>query len=374
MRRIKIGMVGGGQGSFIGAVHRIAARIDDRFDFVAGALSSDPARAVASAQDLGISPSRIYTNFIEMAHGEAQRIDGIEAVSIVTPNHLHAEAAIAFLEVGIHVICDKPLTVSSQEASRIKAAVDASNARFFITHNYTGYPLIREARHRVMAGHLGQIRLVQAEYAQDWLADSIEERGQKQASWRTDPKVTGGGGAIGDIGTHAYNLAHFVSGLQASELAADLSSFVSGRKVDDNAHIWLRYPNGARGQLWISQVAIGNENALSLRVYGTRGGLEWQQENPNILWFTRKGAPRQRITRASDGLSAEATGATRIPAGHPEGYLEGFATLYSDIADCLTDDAESHELPDIHDGLEGMFFIEACIASASENGAWQLLR
>ena len=374
MTRIKLGMVGGGHGSFIGAVHRIAARIDDRFELVAGALSSDPTRALASAQALEIDPSRTYVNFADMARSEAQRSGGIQAVSIVTPNHLHADAAIVFLEAGIHVICDKPLTVSSQEASRIKAALEVSNASFFLTHNYTGYPLIREARHRIMAGQLGEIRLVQAEYAQDWLADPIEESGQKQATWRTDPKFTGGGGAIVDIGTHAYNLVHFVTGLKANELAADLSSFASRREVDDNAHIWLRYPNGARGQLWISQVAIGNENALSLRVYGSNGGLEWQQENPNILWITPKGGPRQRITRGSDRLSADAIAATRIPAGHPEGYLEGFATLYSDIADCLIDNIENQALPGIYDGMEGMFFIEACIASSAENSTWQALR
>ena len=216
--------------------------------------------------------------------------------------------------------------------------------------------------------------MVQAEYAQAWLADPLEKSGQKQAAWRTDPKSTGGCGAIGDIGTHAYNLTRFVTGLQPNELAADLSSFVSGREVDDNAHIWLRYPNGARGQLWVSQVAIGNENALSLRVYGTNGGLEWQQENPNILWLTPKGGACQRITRASDGLSTEATAATRIPAGHPEGYLEGFATLYSNIADCLMGNTENDALPDIQDGLEGMFFIEACMASSAENGTWQSIR
>ena len=343
MRRVRLGMVGGGQGAFIGAVHRIAARIDDRYQLVAGALSSDPDRAAASAAELGIDPSRSYNSFAEMAKAEAARPDGIEAVSIVTPNHLHADAAIAFLDAGIHVICDKPLT---------------------------GYPLIREARDMIANGKLGKIRVVQAEYAQDWLAEPLETTGQKQASWRTDPKATGGGGAIGDIGTHAYNLVQYITGLEAQELAADLTSFVPGRAVDDNAHIWLRFKGGAKGQLWVSQVAVGNENALRLRIYGDKGGLEWEQENPNILWFTPLGGLRQRVTRGSGELSEAATAATRIPAGHPEGYLEAFATLYSDVADVLIHNKSADHLPNIVDGLDGMWFIEACIASSKNNGAW----
>ena len=370
MRRIKLGMVGGGQGAFIGAVHRIAARIDDRYQLVAGALSSDPGRAAASAAELGIDPSRSYSSFAEMAKAEAARPDGIEAVSIVTPNHLHADAAIAFLEAGIHVICDKPLTVSHAEGLRIKQILQQSSAQFFLTHNYTGYPLIREARDLISTGKLGKIRVVQAEYAQDWLAEPMETTGQKQASWRTDPKATGGGGAIGDIGTHAYNLVQYITGLEAQELAADLTSFGPGRAVDDNAHIWLRFKGGAKGQLWVSQVAVGNENALRLRIYGDKGGLEWEQENPNILWFTLLGGLRQRVTRGSGELSEAATAATRIPAGHPEGYLEAFATLYSDVADVLIHNKSADHLPNIVDGLDGMWFIEACIASSKNNGAW----
>ncbi|MGB1154087.1 MAG: Gfo/Idh/MocA family protein [Paracoccaceae bacterium] len=363
-------MVGGGQGAFIGAVHRIAARIDDRYQLVAGALSSDPDRAAASAAELGIDPSRSYNSFAEMAKAEAARPDGIEAVSIVTPNHLHADAAVAFLEAGIHVICDKPLSVSHAEGLRIKQSLQQSSAQFFLTHNYTGYPLIREARDMISTGKLGKIRVVQAEYAQDWLAEPLETTGQKQASWRTDPKATGGGGAIGDIGTHAYNLVQYITGLDAQELAADLTSFVPGRAVDDNAHIWLRFKGGAKGQLWVSQVAVGNENALRLRIYGDKGGLEWEQENPNILWFTPLGGLRQRVTRGSGELSEAATAATRIPAGHPEGYLEAFATLYSDVADVLIQNKSADHLPNIVDGLDGMWFIEACIASSKNNGAW----
>ena len=370
MRRVKLGMVGGGQGAFIGAVHRIAARIDDRYQLIAGALSSDPERAAESAAELGIAADRSYHSFEEMAKAEAARPDGIDAVSIVTPNHLHADAAVAFLDAGIHVICDKPLSISRAEGLRIKQCLQKSSAQFFLTHNYTGYPLIREARDMIANGKLGNIRVIQAEYAQDWLAEPLETTGQKQASWRTDPKATGGCGAIGDIGTHAYNLVHYVTGLEAQELASDLTSYVPGRTVDDNAHIWLRYEGGAKGQLWISQVAVGNENALRLRIYGDKGGLEWEQENPNILWFTPLGGLRQRLTRGSGVLSEAAAAATRIPAGHPEGYLEAFATLYSDVADVLIDGRWAHYLPNIMDGLDGMWFIEACIASSKNNGSW----
>ena len=283
MTRLRLGMVGGGQGAFIGGVHRIAARIDGQWDLVAGALSSDAARAKASAAELGIAADRAYTDFEEMARVEAGRDDGIDAVAIVTPNHMHAGPAIAFLNAGIHVICDKPLAATADQAEAIAQAAGASKARFILTHNYTGYPLIRQARQMVSEGELGDIRLVQVEYAQDWLAEEVSN---KQADWRVDPERSGAGGAIGDIGTHAFNLAGFVSGLQAEQLSADLSSFVPGRRVDDNAHIMLRYGGGAKGMLWASQVAVGNENALRLRIYGSKGGLEWAQENPNQMSFT----------------------------------------------------------------------------------------
>ena len=370
MKRVRLGMVGGGQGAFIGAVHRIAARLDNRYELISGAFSSDPDRAFKSAQEIGIAAERCYYDFKKMAKMEAARADGIEAVSIVTPNNVHAEAIIAFLEEGIHVICDKPLTISSAEAIRIKSTVEQASARFFLTHNYTAYPLIREARQMVKTGMLGKLRLVQAEYLQDWLADHLESSGQKQAAWRTDPTATGGGGAIGDIGTHAYNLAYFVTGLRPNSLAADLSTFVEGRLVDDNAHIWLRYPCGAKGQIWTSQVAIGNENNLKLRIYGDLGGLEWHQEEPNNLWYIQKGGIRQNIRRVSSDLGADAKAATRIPAGHPEGYLEAFATIYSDIADCLDGVSSGNIVPNISDGIEGMWFIEACMASSAQNGAW----
>jgi len=370
MTPLKLGMVGGGQGAFIGAVHRIAARLDGQWQLVAGALSADPQRAAASAQELGIAPDRSYADFHQMAQAEAVREDGIDAVSIVTPNHMHADPAIAFLRAGIHVICDKPLAASTEDAVRIKTAAEASSAHFILTHNYTGYPMVRQARDMVLADDLGKLRLVQVEYAQDWLTEPAGAD-NKQADWRTDP-ARSGAGAIGDIGTHAFNLAHFVTGEVPSHLAADLSNMVAGRQVDDNAHVLLRYASGARGMLWASQVAVGNENGLRFRVYGERGGLEWSQEHPNHLQFTRFGQPTQIVTRGSGTVTARAAlRATRIPPGHPEGYLEGFATLYAEAAALIRNDENTgHLLPGLSDGLLGMAFISSAITSAKDDGRW----
>jgi predicted dehydrogenase len=368
-RRLRLGMVGGGQGAFIGAVHRIASRIDDRWELVAGALSSDAARAAASAADLGIAAARSYASYADMARAEAARKDGIDAVAIVTPNHMHAGPAVAFLDAGIHVICDKPLAATGADGAAIAAAVKRSKARFILTHNYTGYPLIRQARQMVADGKLGDLRVVQAEYAQDWLTESVEATGQKQAAWRTDPKMAGGG-AIGDIGTHAFNLLSFVTGLKPESLAADLQSFGPGRRVDDNAHIWLRFAGGARGTVWASQVAPGNENGLRLRVYGTKGGLEWGQENPNLMTFAPFGQPKQVLTRGGAGLGGGGNSWTRIPPGHPEGYLEGFATLYNDAADLILGLGDGALLPGLDAGLDGMWFIDACQRSSAANGVW----
>lgn len=369
-KRVRLGMVGGGQGAFIGAVHRIASRIDDRYELVAGALSSDAARAAASAAELGIAPDRSYASYEEMARAEAARPDGIDAVAIVTPNHMHAGPAIAFLQAGINVICDKPLAATQDQAEAIAAAVKASSSKFILTHNYTGYPLIRQARQMVAEGKLGNLRVVQAEYAQDWLTEVIEGTGNKQADWRTDPARSGGGGAIGDIGTHAYNLLGFVTGLKTAALSADLQSFGAGRKVDDNAHILLRFEGGARGMVWASQVAPGNENGLRLRIYGDKGGIEWGQENPNVMTFAPFGQPKQLLTRGGAGLGGGGSDWTRIPPGHPEGYLEGFATLYKDAADLILGTGDGALLPGIEAGLEGMWFINACIASSAADGKW----
>ena len=373
--RIRLGMVGGGRDAFIGGVHRIASRIDDRFELVAGAFSSSADKARASARDLGVAPERAYDDFATMAAAEAAREDGIEAVSIVTPNHVHAAAATAFLDQGIHVICDKPMTSTLDDAVALSAAVERSEARFFLTHNYTGYPMIRQARRMVADGELGTLRVVQVEYAQDWLADKLEDSGQKQAGWRVDPARSGAGGSVGDIGTHAFNLAGFVSGLTCTELLADIDSFVDGRQLDDNCHVLLRYAGGAKGMLWCSQVAPGNENALALRVYGSQGGLEWRQEDPNRLWHTPLGEPTRLLTRGGAGADDAANAVTRIPGGHPEGYLEAFATLYDDAADVILALRQASKVPSslcpgVADGLLGVRFIGAVVASSAQGGRW----
>ncbi|MEM9434391.1 MAG: Gfo/Idh/MocA family oxidoreductase [Pseudomonadota bacterium] len=375
MERIKLGMVGGGNDAFIGAVHRIASRIDDRFELVAGALSSTPEKARASGEALGVE--RIYDDFKAMAIREARLKSGIEAVSIVTPNHVHYSAAREFLKRGIHVICDKPLTSTLADAKKLVKAAEASNALFILTHNYTGYPMVRQAREMVAEGQIGKIRVVQVEYPQDWLTI---EQDFKQAEWRTDPARSGAGGSTGDIGTHAHNLARFVTGLEVESLAADLDAFVPGRRVDDNGHVMLRFEGGAKGMLWCSQVAPGNENALRIRVYGETGGLEWAQEDPNYLWHTPFGEPKRLITRNGAGAGESAARVSRIPPGHPEGYLEGFATIYSEAAEAINAH-KSGSAPDaaviyptVYDGLRGVEFIDACVRSSARNAAWVSLR
>ena len=377
MTRIRLGMVGGGKDAFIGAVHRIAARIDGEFDLVAGALSSTPEKSRDSGVALGLDADRCYGSFEEMAEAEAGREDGIEAVAIVTPNHVHGPAAAAFLRRGIHVICDKPLTATMAQAAELEAAIRASDALFILTHNYTGYPMIRQARAMIEAGDLGRVRVVQVEYAQDWLTEPAEQAGtNKQAEWRTDPERSGAGGSIGDIGTHAYNLACFVTGLSMERLSADLQSFVPGRRVDDNAHVMLRFGGGARGMLWCSQVAPGNENGLRLRVYGEKGGLEWAQEDPNYLWFTPFGEAKRLLTRRGAGAMDAANAVSRTPGGHPEGYLEGFANIYTGAAQAIRAaqagqrDPVLDILPGLEEGLAGMRFIDACIRSARDDAAW----
>jgi predicted dehydrogenase len=382
---IPYGMVGGGQGAFIGGVHRIAARLDGEFLLVAGALSSDPERARASGAELGLDPERNYGSFQEMAKSEARRPDGIEAVAIVTPNHMHYPAAKAFLDAGIHVICDKPLTSNLTDARKLAALVKKTGKLFVLTHNYTGYPMVRQAREMVKKGQLGDIRVVQAEYPQDWLTEKAEDAGSKQAAWRTDPKQSGAGGSTGDIGTHAYNLLRFVTGLELDSLSADLDAFVAGRRLDDNAHVMLRFKAKeneppAKGMLWASQVAPGNENGLKLRVYGTKGGLEWVQADPNYLWYTPFGQPKQLITRAGAGAGTAAARVSRIPPGHPEGYLEGFANIYAEAARAIRaarrksgKPAKDVLFPTIEDGVEGVAFVEACVKSSARNAAWTKL-
>ncbi|MEJ8824060.1 Gfo/Idh/MocA family oxidoreductase [Variovorax humicola] len=376
-RRIRLGMVGGGQGAFIGGVHRMAARLDDRYELVAGALSSDAARAAASAAELHIEADRGYADYAVMAQAEAAREDGIDVVAIVTPNHLHAPIASAFLASGIDVICDKPLTTTLAQAMSLVKQVRDSGRLFALTHNYSGYPMVRQAREMIAAGELGEIRVVQTEYPQDWLSTDLESTGQKQASWRVDPAIAGAGGSLGDIGTHAEHLARFMTQLELKAVSADITTFVPGRRLDDNAHVLLRYTNGARGMLWSSQVAPGNENGLHVRIYGTKAGLEFRQEHPNELWFTPLGQRPQRITRGGPGSGSAAAYATRIPPGHPEGYLEGFAQLYRDVAEQLQARREGRApdplactVPTVEDGARGVKFIEAVVESSKADGRW----
>ncbi|MCL6282644.1 Gfo/Idh/MocA family oxidoreductase [Ruegeria sp. 2012CJ41-6] len=373
---IRWGMVGGGEGAFIGGVHRIAARLDGQYDLIAGAFSSDAERARRSGAALGLPPERSYGSFEEMASTEAARPDGIEAVSIVTPNHMHLPVARAFMKAGIHVICDKPLTTSAQAARDFLAEQTNSDALFVLTHNYPGTPMVRQAREMVALGAIGTLRHVQVEYVQDWLTEPADAA-NKQAAWRTDPSKSGAAGALGDIGTHAYQLACFVTGQRAGRVAADLTAFVPGRQVDDNAAILMRYPSGAKGMLWASQVSPGNENGLSIRVYGDTGGLEWQQENPNRLWFTRFGEPKQLLTRGGAGANAAANAVTRVPGGHPEGYLEAFATIYTSAAQAIRahrgglDPAQEFLLTTLEEGVHGMAFVDACLRSSARDASWE---
>ena len=323
---------------------------------------------------LGLDPDRIYDSYQEMALKEAARPDGIEAVSIVTPNHLHAPVARAFLEAGIHVICDKPVTTNSDDARMLQALAKERGLLFAVTHNYSAYPLVRHAQQMVRDGVLGQLRIVQVEYAQDWLAEPLEQGGQKQAAWRTDP-ARSGGGAIGDIGSHAWQLADTIVGAPLESLAAQLHSFVPGRAVDDDVQVLLRYANGARGMLWASQVAPGHENELRIRVFGSQGGIEWAQQQPNELRYTPLGEPTRIVTRGSAAMNEAGRRLSRVPAGHPEGYIGAFASLYSEIACHLLarrdgGDPGAAQFPTIDDGLRGVQFIETVQASSRAGGAW----
>ena len=377
MSKLKLGMVGGGQGAFIGSVHRIASRIDDHYELVAGSLASNPEVAHASAKELGIAENRSYSTFLEMAEKESNLENGIDVVAIVTPNNLHYPIAEAFLKKGIHVICDKPLTHNLEDAEKFFECVKNSKALFALTHNYTGYPMVRQAREMCRNGSIGKLRVIQVEYAQDWLTLPIENEGQKQASWRTDPSKAGMGGSIGDIGSHAFNLADFITGAKLTELCADISNFVEGRKNDDNAHVLLRYENGVKGMLWSSQVAPGNENSLKIRIYGDKGGLEWEQENPNYLRVDIFGEAKKIIRRAGNETTDVAGRVTRIPPGHPEGYLEGFANIYSDFAKQIHAIKNNQKIedelllvPSIEDGLKGVKFISAVVESGLGGSKW----
>ena len=370
MTPLKLGMVGGGQGAFIGGVHRMAARLDGCYQLVAGSFASDPLRAHAFAGELGVDKDRSYDDYTQMAKMESARPDGIDVVSIVTPNHLHGPIAEAFLAENIHVICDKPMTATLAQAKSLVAAAAVSKASLFVTHNYTGYPMIRQAQQMVTEGVLGDIQIVEANYLQDWLSKAPNPD-NKQAAWRNDPYQSGGG-AIGDIGTHAYNLVGFVTGLRTRTLNATLHTHVKGRLVDDDARINLHFDGGARGHIWVSQVAIGNANNLTLAIYGTKGSIRWSQEDPNKLWYTKLGEPPVMHTRGGGFAYAAAEAVTRIPAGHPEGYLEAFATLYKEVAQVIMASETNHQntVIGIEQGVDGVRFVDACQKSSKAGAVW----
>lgn len=383
-RKIRYGMVGGGRGAFIGAVHRIAAALDQQIELVCGAFSSDPERSRASGADLFLPAPRCYGTFQEMILAEAklpadQRMD---FVAIVTPNHLHFPPAKMALENGFHVLSDKPATLNLAEAKKLAAIVRDTGMLYGLTHNYTGYPLVKEARDMIQAGKLGKIRKVVVEYPQGWLATRLEATGQKQAAWRTDPKRSGAAGCIGDIGTHAENLAEYITGLQIAELAADITAFVKGRKLDDDGNVLLRFKGGAKGILHASQISVGEENNLNIRVYGELGGIEWHQRYPNTLHVKWLDQPTQIYRTGLGYLGANAKAATRTPPAHPEGYLEAFANIYRNFANHIRARLEGRKLakndpaldyPKIEDGVRGMAFIEAVVSSSKKNAAWTKL-
>src|SRR5579871_1003561 len=375
---LRLGMVGGGEGAYIGNIHRIAARLDGAFHLVAGAFDIDPARGRAFATAQGIESARAYGDFKAMIAGESARADRIDAVAICTPNHTHFPIAKAFLEAGFDVICEKPLTTTLADARALEKIV-ADTGRFMgVTYTYSGYPMIHQARAIIAAGELGHIRAVQSEYPLEWMATAIESDGNPQAAWRTDPKKSGRGGSIGDIGTHAYHLAGFVTGLEVDALTADLARFVEGRTLDDNAHVMLRYKGGARGLLWSAQVAIGHSNGVRIRVYGDAGSLAWFQEQPNELVFSPLLGRSQTIKRGADDLCEAAKARTRTPPGHPEGYLEAFANLYSGFAEAIRARREGRDppaigrdIPTVRDGLKGVAFVDAVVDSAeAETPVW----
>jgi predicted dehydrogenase len=377
-RKLRFGMIGGGRGAFIGGVHRIAALMDGRAELVAGAFSSDAARSKASGEDLGIDPARTYGSYVEMAKAEAARpaTERLDFVVIVTPNHQHFPPAKLFLESGFNVVCDKPVTFNLAEAKALRKVVAKSKKVFVLTHNYTGNVMVKQARDLVRAGDLGDIRKIVVEYPQGWLSTFVEGSGQKQASWRTDPKRSGAAGCIGDIGTHAENLARYITGLEISELCADLSTFVKGRKLDDDGNILVRFKGGAKGILHASQICVGDENHLNIRVYGTKAGLEWNQEHPNELTVKFPDKPRQIWRRGNGYIGARAASFTRIPAGHPEGYLEAFGNIYREAFRAIEAEVAGQPLPKdldfptIEDGVEGMVFIETVVKSSKLGAKW----
>lgn len=378
-RKLRMGMVGGGPGAFIGEVHRKVSRLDGGVEIIAGAFDIDPKKSREMGQTLMLDPKRVYDTFEDMVKAEKKLPEGdrIDFVSITTPNKWHFPIAKAFLEAGFNVICEKPMTMDVKEANKLKEIVEKTGQVFAVLYNYTGYPMVKQARHMVQKGMLGKIQKIMVEYPQDWLLTRLEATGQMQAAWRTDPKLAGAGGSLGDIGSHAENLARYITGLEIEELCADLTTFVEGRLLDDDANILLHYDNGARGVLSASQVSTGNENNLKIRIYGTTGALKWIQENPNYLYYFQQGKPVQVYRRGNDYLCEATKRATRIPSGHPEAFLEAFANIYKNATDTMRAKLLKRkpsqlelDFPNVDDGLKGMQFIEAAVASSKSAKKW----
>lgn len=384
-RKLRMGLVGGGQGSFIGRVHSIAAGLDHRAVVVAGAFSSDPQRSKASAPDYGVEDSRAYGSYQEMLEFEAKLSEDerIDFVSVTTPNHTHFEISDAAIRAGFNVVCDKPMTFDVAQAEKLVATVEKGDAVFALTHNYTGYPLVRQAREMVLGGELGEINAIRTQYIQGWLRSAIENDDQKQASWRTDPSKSGAAGAFGDIATHAYNLGRYMTGLFPDKVSCSLKSFVPNRKLDDYGTAVIRYENGALGTVTASQISHGRENDLEIEIDGTKGSLRWRQENPNEMVFRQNGKAHQIYTRDPNAayMGQPGAAACRIPAGHPEGFFECFANVYASAFDAMAKRAKGEPFerrdtvyPNVYDGLEGMYFIQQCVASSSEGAAWLPLK
>jgi predicted dehydrogenase len=368
---LRLGMVGGGKDAFIGAVHRMAARLDGNFVLTAGALSSTAEKARESGRAIGLDDGRNYGSWEEMLEGERSlpEPERIQVVAIVTPNHMHYPVARAFVDAAFHVICDKPLTINGEQAIELTQAVESSGIVFGVTYNYTGYPMVKQARDMVRNGLLGDLRKVIVEYNQGWLATKLEEQGAKQAEWRTDPERSGAGGAIGDIGSHAENLVAAVTGLEIEAICADLTTFVPGRRVDDDASLLIRYRGGAKGVLIASQIEVGEENDLRVRVYGAKGSLAWRQEEPNHLLYKPLAGPAQIFTRnGGDYLGASSLGHSRLPSGHPEAFIEAFANVYGNVAAAIR--GEEADYPTVHDGARGVHFIEKTVESSRSDSKW----
>lgn len=384
-RKLRMGLVGGGQGSFIGRVHSIAACLDNRATVVAGALSSNPERSKASAPDYDIAPARAYGSYQEMFATESQLPVGerIDFVAVTTPNHTHYEIAKAAVEAGFHVVCDKPMTFDLKQAEDLAAVVDQSNVVFALSHNYTGYPLVRQAREMILSGELGEIQAIRAFYIQGWLRTRLEDDNQKQAAWRTDPSKSGAAGCFGDIATHAYNLGRYMTGLLPAQISCHLKTFEPGRRLDDYGTAVIRYENGGLGTVTASQISHGRENDLSIEIDGTKGALQWRQEEPNVMTIRTNGQPHRLYTRDPNApfMNASGRAACRLPSGHPEAFFEAFANIYQAAYDAMILRSEGKTIekvntvyPNVHDGVEGMYFIEQCVASSQQNGAWLNLK